>query len=215
MGTVGRAVPTLAPLGGAAYVLLELGPATLDAAQGSTTPDALVTAGCELAGLALLAWLTCVTSVCLLTALPGWFGRVADSVARRTAPTVLRVAVRASLGLGSSVIVGTTSALTLAALAPVSAVAATTPGSPPGWPSLDRAPVTAPHPDRPSRAAPYVVRPGDTLWDIAARHLGGRPTAADVARAWPAWWAVNREVVGGDPDLIHPGQRLTAPEDSR
>ena len=52
---------------------------------------------------------------------------------------------------------------------------------------------------------------GDTLWDIAARHLGPHATDQDVAEAWPRWYALNREVVGDDPDHILPGQRLVVP----
>jgi nucleoid-associated protein YgaU len=98
--------------------------------------------------------------------------------------------------------------LAAAALLPVSALAATTPGPATSWPSLDRAPVVTHHAPAPRR---YVVRPGDTLWGIAARHLSGRPSAHDIARAWPAWWTTNRAVVGDDPNVIHPGQRLAAP----
>lgn len=56
-----------------------------------------------------------------------------------------------------------------------------------------------------------VVHRGDSLWDIAARHLGEHATDQDVAEAWPRWYAANRDVIGGDPDLIHPGQRLVVP----
>ncbi len=56
-----------------------------------------------------------------------------------------------------------------------------------------------------------VVRRGDTLWDIAARHLGSGAGAAEVAAEWPRWYAANRDVIGSDPGLIRPGQRLTAP----
>jgi len=58
----------------------------------------------------------------------------------------------------------------------------------------------------------YVVRPGDSLWAVAARHLGPGATVADVAAEWPRWYEVNRDVVGADPGLIHPGQLLQAPE---
>ncbi|HSR22457.1 MAG TPA: LysM domain-containing protein [Candidatus Eisenbacteria bacterium] len=60
-----------------------------------------------------------------------------------------------------------------------------------------------------------VVRRGDTLWDIAARHLGPRASAAEVAAAWPRWYAANRALVGPDPALIRPGQRLRPPDDLR
>lgn len=56
-----------------------------------------------------------------------------------------------------------------------------------------------------------VVRRGDTLWDIAARHLGPGASAAEVAAEWPRWHRVNREVIGPRPDHILPGQRLRPP----
>lgn len=56
-----------------------------------------------------------------------------------------------------------------------------------------------------------VVRRGDTLWDLAARHLGGDATDAEIATEWPRWYAANRALVGSDPDHILPGQRLSPP----
>lgn len=56
-----------------------------------------------------------------------------------------------------------------------------------------------------------VVRSGDSLWSITARHLGPRATDAQVAAAWPRWYAANRTVIGPDPGLIRPGQRLVPP----
>ncbi|MFJ8309199.1 MULTISPECIES: transglycosylase family protein [unclassified Streptomyces] len=47
-------------------------------------------------------------------------------------------------------------------------------------------------------AGAYTVRSGDTLSAIAAAH-GTR---------WEALYAANRAVIGGDPDLIVPGQQL-------
>ena len=46
--------------------------------------------------------------------------------------------------------------------------------------------------------ATYTVRPGDTLSEIAERH----------GTDWPRLWRKNRDVIGDDPDLIYPGQRL-------
>ena len=63
-------------------------------------------------------------------------------------------------------------------------------------------------------AGGYVVRRGDTLWDIAARHLGPGATAADVSRAWPAWYDANRGVIGPDPGVIRPGELLSPPSTS-
>ncbi|MDQ6715711.1 MAG: LysM peptidoglycan-binding domain-containing protein, partial [Actinomycetota bacterium] len=56
-----------------------------------------------------------------------------------------------------------------------------------------------------------TVRRGETLWAIAARHLGPSATTAEIADAWPRWYAANRAVVGDDPDHIEPGQQLVPP----
>ena len=66
-------------------------------------------------------------------------------------------------------------------------------------------------PGRTADAPRVTVRPGDSLWAIASEHL---PHGADedvVDREWRALWEANRGTVGDDPDLIHPGQRLTLP----
>ncbi|QIK68375.1 LysM peptidoglycan-binding domain-containing protein [Nocardioides sp. HDW12B] len=71
------------------------------------------------------------------------------------------------------------------------------------------APAVAPRPDA---DAPVVVRPGDTLWALASRHLLA-PDASDgqVDAAWRRLYAANRAVLGPDPDLIRPGSRLDLP----
>ncbi len=70
----------------------------------------------------------------------------------------------------------------------------------------------APHTPSPSSGARSltVVR-GDSLWTIAARHLGPHATRQQVAHEWPRWYAANRKVIGPDPNLIRVGQVLTAP----
>lgn len=78
-------------------------------------------------------------------------------------------------------------------------------------------------PDRPLVAASepqrvhptVVVRRGDTLWAIARAHLGSRPDLASTAREVGRWHQTNRDVIGPDPDLIHPGQRLVPPSKDR
>jgi nucleoid-associated protein YgaU len=59
--------------------------------------------------------------------------------------------------------------------------------------------------------ATRVVRQGDSLWSLAAERLGPGATAAEVAAEWPRWWERNRDVVGDDPDVLHPGQVLHLP----
>jgi len=78
------------------------------------------------------------------------------------------------------------------------------------------APDDAPaHPGSAAAPEQVVVVPGDTLWGIAAAHLPPTSGDAEIAAAWPRWYEANRGVVGPDPGLIHPGQVLTRPEDSR
>ncbi len=47
----------------------------------------------------------------------------------------------------------------------------------------------------------YLVKSGDNLWNISKDHLGG-------GEHWPDIYHQNSEVVGSNPDLIHPGQEL-------
>ncbi|MEU6574522.1 transglycosylase family protein [Streptomyces sp. NPDC046805] len=57
---------------------------------------------------------------------------------------------------------------------------------------------TTAHADRGASRGDYTVREGDTLSGIATRH----------GTTWQRVYAVNKSVIGGDPDLIVPGQRL-------
>lgn len=69
-----------------------------------------------------------------------------------------------------------------------------------------------------SRRAPHrgpervvVVRPGDSLWAIARRELPPGASDAVVTDRWHEIYAANRDVIGPDPDLVRPGQRLLLP----
>ncbi|MFD6092557.1 LysM peptidoglycan-binding domain-containing protein [Oerskovia sp. NPDC060338] len=67
----------------------------------------------------------------------------------------------------------------------------------------------------PTAPAPTVVEivvlRGDTLWSIAGRSLGPNASDASVATECRRWFDANRDVIGDDPDLIKPGQILSAP----
>ena len=67
-------------------------------------------------------------------------------------------------------------------------------------------------PSAPGLSSRGVVRvgTGDCLWDIAAHRLA-HPTPARIVASWPRWWHANRRVIGADPDVLHPGQRLRPP----
>ena len=56
-----------------------------------------------------------------------------------------------------------------------------------------------------------VVRTGDTLWDLAGRTLPAAAGTAEVAERAQRLYALNRAVIGPDPDLIRPGQHLRLP----
>lgn len=60
-------------------------------------------------------------------------------------------------------------------------------------------------------ASSVVVRSGDTLWSIAARGLPVGATDRQVAAAWHRIYQRNRDVIGANPDLLLPGQRLELP----
>ncbi|MEU5271722.1 transglycosylase family protein [Streptomyces hygroscopicus] len=63
------------------------------------------------------------------------------------------------------------------------------------------------HTARRAAAGSYAVVRGDTLYRIATR--------ASVRGGWKALYHANRETVGANPHLIHPGQRLALPSGSR
>jgi len=56
----------------------------------------------------------------------------------------------------------------------------------------------------------YIVRRGDTLWLVAERQVPGQGRPA-VVRTWKTIWSINQDVIGPDPNLILPGQRLRLP----
>jgi nucleoid-associated protein YgaU len=50
----------------------------------------------------------------------------------------------------------------------------------------------------------YTVKAGDNLHDIAKAEMGD-------AKRWPELYAANKEAVGPNPNLIHPGLELKIP----
>jgi nucleoid-associated protein YgaU len=76
----------------------------------------------------------------------------------------------------------------------------------------DRPLVTASGPRVPDSV---VVRPGDTLWAISRARLGPQADLASIARDVGRWHDANRDVIGPDPDLIHPGHQLVPPSKDR
>lgn len=172
-------------------------------------PDAFARALTDLAEILLFAaslWLSAATALTVLGALSGT-GSLPARLSARVTPRAWRRLLTAALG-GAI------------ALAPAATTAQPAGGTDDG-----------PHiaglrlPDRPSGDVPGTpidrgagrpgvrVRPGDTLWDLAASQLPPGSADAAVAVAWHRWYATNRDVIGPDPDLLLPGTRLRSPSD--
>ena len=195
--------------------------------------DRLVETGVLGVGVLLAGWLALslvVATACATGRTAGVTWRAGERLVARCAPELVRKALVLAVGagLGLSAATGATAAapgdldLGWAATA-ATAVPAADPVTParsttasPTAPAVTTtvssvasgpAPGTAPA----ARVDTVVVEPGDTLWHIAQRALPIDAGAADIAAAWPEWYAANTALIGDDPDLLQPGQVLTAP----
>ena len=214
--TVRRLVLTTVAMTAVAAVLRVLtGPwhsavSTLKHAAVSATaaPDDVVLAAVGLLAWAAWSWGALGLVLTAASAAPGAGGALARGLSRLVLPASLRTASGVALGIGLVVAAPAAAAAPPVAPAPVAV---------PDWPTGDPAPAAPAPPDWPSTsptAEKYVVVPGDCLWRIAEGRLlaaGPDPTDADVAHAVDRWWSANADVIGPDPDLIHPGQVLLPP----
>lgn len=57
----------------------------------------------------------------------------------------------------------------------------------------------------------HTVKDGESLWAIADRLLAAKASYSEVDQAWRRIYRSNRPVIGPNPDLIHPGERLRLP----
>ncbi len=212
-----------------------------DTARGAPVePAEALTAVAAAAALAVLVVVALGVLLELLAQGPGAIGCAARRLAALVTPGLVRRAVGVALGaavvagVAPGAAAGSPPATVLAPAPPPDPSFAPLPDpgfAPPGSAStssglgwVPSAPHVRAQPDvrvlspaprgGTGRDAPLevVVRRGDSLWAIAARHLGSDASDAEVARAWPAWFEANRDVVGDDPDLLRPGQLLRAPD---
>jgi len=190
--------------------LLELATAVRGGDLGGTPFDEVLVAVCEVAVTGCAAWLWLATAVVTTDTARGRRSR------HRVVPGTVRRVVLAACGV---TLVGG-----LGAPAHANDGAGASPLE--GLPLPDRATTTtyvskvfaqaAPRHDRAgSRSGPQrtivVVRPGDTLWAIARADLPADAHDRAVAVRVREIHQANRAVIGTDPGLIRPGQRLRMP----
>jgi hypothetical protein len=201
-----------------------LGPGQVEA----LTFDQLLGLGANLLGLAVVSWwgLSFVLGVVAnVLNRAGW--RVAAKVASKATPAFM---LRIGAAVLSVNLLGVTTAFagtvpepqwksTSATQTPRAAWTSTGLNVSPGWkprdPIIDPGLLSSSGKRLATSAASgeeiVVVRPGDTLWSIAAGRSGPFATDLDVALEWPKWYAANKAAIGDDPAVLHPGQVLQPP----
>jgi hypothetical protein len=211
---------------------------TAIAAAGPAGPadGLLLIAG--LGGALLSLWLGLGLTLSALSALPGALGRLSRRLAARVAPAAVRKVVAFVLGttLTAALIPGTavagsshegrrsavvaSASYEVGAVGAINGIAIAAPDAsfrfvsepPLVTGGMDAAPLPEWSVDRQeSPQQGIVVLRGDTLWSIAAHHLGPAATAAEITVEWQRWLSTNRSVIGDDPNLILPGQELLPP----
>src|SRR5690625_696813 len=223
--------------GGGAWLLSRqaLATATIWGTQitGAQALDHALSGLAAIIGALVLAWVGLALGAGLLASLPGAVGQVALRALTWFTPRFLRGVVATALGLSSlTVPMLNTTAVPAEPEVPAAGPAVVDPGASTGLPGPSR-PGAGPQvsadvgagliggvesaPEREqARPGPdtrhVVVRSGDTLWTIAAEHLGDNPGRAAVAAAWPRWYQANADLIGPDPNLIQPGLRLVVPQ---
>ncbi len=179
----------------------------------------LLVVGCALALVVSALWLMTVTALVVLEgtvaaagrSLPPRLGRAADVVT----PRLVRHAVLGVCGL----------AVTSAATAAPALAASHLAGAPDRVTTTTKTISGLPLPDRPvgaiadrkritQSATEVMVRPGDSLWSLAADQLPEHASAGDTTALWQAIYRTNADRLGPDPDRILPGTVLQLPNAS-
>jgi nucleoid-associated protein YgaU len=182
-----------------------------------TAIDSAISAAATWAAAAVFGYLVLGLVATFVTESAGTVGRLAGMTLLlypRAARTVMRTAVAALVGLGTTVAAASTAAAgPPAPPTPPIVAPASPPAEPLDWPVDAVRSSTSPDVDHIERtpAADVVVRRGDSLWRIAGRSLGRTATTSAIAAAWPRWWAANRAAIGDNPDLLRPGLLLRTP----
>jgi len=72
-------------------------------------------------------------------------------------------------------------------------------------------PAVAQAQERGAASARVVVSPGDSLWSISEEHLGPNATPRQIASEVERIYALNRDLIGPDPNLNFSGQEFSLP----
>jgi hypothetical protein len=193
--------------------LLFVSPGAASVSSGSLVEA--VTTVCSVALVLSWGWFLLATAACLVDELRAARAGAGAAAPRRPArrdrpPTAARRLARVLAGSGLTCLAAPCLPATYA-LAPDDLPLPTRQLGTAAAPRTDAALPARRPPAAPTGAGAVVVRPGDTLWSIAASRLAPQAPAAAVDEAWRRLYALNRSSVGPDPDLIHPGTRLRTP----
>jgi nucleoid-associated protein YgaU len=160
-----------------------------------------------------LLWLTALWLMLgLLVTLAATFAArphgLLDTVSRRITPALVRRLVTAATGASLALNPVVATAAPTGSSAPIVATSAVAGSVSPALPEE-----TTPGPplDPEPAAGTVLVKPGDSLWRITAQRLGPSASDQQIAIGWPYWYRTNRRVIGRDPNLLQPGERLTVP----
>lgn len=173
------------------------------------------------AGALCGGWLSAVTVPLLLMEHGRLGGREARTAAR-SAPRLWRGIVATAVGLGGAIGATGGAAYDENAIedAPAWGASTTIPqvaetaSAPADEASAGTRGAAQPQPDDTGHGAAadrHRVRPGDSLWRIAASRLPHGTSDAEITACWRAIYRENRDIIGADPGLIHPGQVLVIP----
>jgi nucleoid-associated protein YgaU len=200
----------------------------------ATSPDQTLPLLLCLAMSAVSAWVVLLFGVASAARLPGFLGRRAAAAFRHLAPAIVRRAVEVMLGATTVLAVTAGAAQATGPPQRPVAAAAQVAVATPILTGLDRPATPIPDLDRPAadpsrgialltsvptrspvpqaNSDMVTVRTGDSLWRIAARSLPSGAGPRAIERAWHRWYDLNRAVIGANPDLLQPGQRLIPPQ---
>lgn len=202
---------------GAAALVTWLLPHLLGLAAGSRSRgfEALLVSACEAAAIGCAAWLWLLVTLVVRDALCGRHPSAeVPGAVRRLVLAVCGLSLASGLAQPAAATGGDAAGESPAAvLAGLSLPDRTTTAE---WLGAVARSYRAPTVRAVQRSRPStVVRRGDSLWSIAERTLPAGATAAEIDRTWRLIHRANRSVIGPDPDLLRPGQRLWLPDTRR